>query len=307
MEIKEKLNTLSGQQEALRGHHADAPGGSMLHVRIVGAGPVGQALAWLFQRSGWVRVSLADRINLRPFVTVSGLTVGLDTTTQDADVVVIACKAFDVAAAVTSCVASAPKLIMLCSNGDLAHLMATFRTKYPQIFWQRAIVTFGAKYGDDGIWLSDGGQIFFENADQVDPMIELWFALLRHLPRWQAVPAIQAVEREKWWLNTTLNTTLATSGLLFNRTALQEISLLQELGREAYALGIRLHGPWAKSFAELWAWLLQVIKDTGDNKNSTAYDVARGQRSEMGFLAGLALQFPGEFPRLQAAALLWER
>lgn len=276
-------------------------------IRIVGAGPIGQALAWLLASCSNFRVSLVSRSGVKSSVQVSGVSVQLCESINSPDIVILACKAFDLTQAVREEVLLKPKLMMICSNGDLSMLLGTFREDYPMIFWQRAIVTFGAKYQEQGIWLSESGQVFFQDEQLQNPVLKRWFALLPALPRWQSLPSIRAFEQQKWWLNTTLNTTLACCGLIFNGSALTEKVLLQEMGREAYALGFRLHGSWQKSFEELWLWLLNIIESTAANKNSTAYDVARGRQSELEFLAGLAGRFPGEYPRLEAASLLFNR
>ena len=97
------------------------------------------------------------------------------------------------------------------------------------------------------------------------------------------------VVREKWLVNSTINTITAAYKMATNGEILKAPEIFDQVFKEAVQLGREMWGEWAESDEVLKEKLMKLIHDTAGNENSMARDVRMKRPTESSWLAGLAV------------------
>lgn len=192
------------------------------------------------------------------------------------------------------------------SNGRIENELLILRAEFPQFVWRRGLVYFGAREDGRDWLISGGGKTLYGAIDpyaasdrNAETSLEkhVFLHLKEHGFLWVHDP--QSVAREKWWLNTVLNTICARWELPENRLALQHAEALKELGREIYALGEELDGPWPQPLSYYETTLGALIQSTAANENSLARALRLKLPHENDFLGGVVKHAKGSYPLLR--------
>lgn len=120
-------------------------------------------------------------------------------------------------------------------------------------------------------------------------------AFFRHSPQ------IYKSYYKKWIINTTINTLAAAYSIAradHLLTSALPPQLLTAVFAEAYALACRIWGPLPFTAEQLQADMRVMIAQLGPVENSMHRHLRLGQPTESHYLAGEAMPWPQEFPRL---------
>ncbi len=190
---------------------------------------------------------------------------------------------------------------ILC-NGRIEDEVRTLRAEFPHFRWRQGVAFFGTKEEGDGWLVSGGGKVLLGALDRNDSSTtfedHVWQALASAGFLWVKNP--REVVREKWWLNTVLNTLCARWRLAENRLALQYPDELRQLGEEAYALGEELDGAWPQELSLYQKALQELIQATAANENSLARALRLKLPHENEYLGGVVEKARGAYPLLRA-------
>ncbi|RYZ58617.1 MAG: hypothetical protein EOP07_06520, partial [Proteobacteria bacterium] len=215
-------NKISGIREA---------GGTAMNktVAIVGAGAVGQMMAYLLQRAGFT-VLLFGRegaLNLSVSVVIGEESGQLEIRSQnaDADIWLFATKAYDIVPALLDWLPKIPidRPIILLANGFLEPVLTDVRRDFPRRILRKGVVSRGAKFAEAGrLLVSPRGEILWGAEEEEPRAIEkdIMSALSAEGFHWDK-KACEA-RKTKWFCNTVLNTLTAACRLKRNGDALEE-------------------------------------------------------------------------------------
>lgn len=187
---------------------------------------------------------------------------------------------------------------VLC-NGRVEEELRILRAEFPQFLWRQGVAFFGAREEDDGWLISGGGKVLFGSLTTAPTVMEssIFQSLAAAGFTWVQNP--QEAVREKWWLNTVLNTLCARWRLAENRIALQYPNELRQLGEETYALGEELDGPWPQDLSYYQSALQTLILATAANENSLARALRLNLPHENAYLGGVVKSARGAYSLLR--------
>ena len=221
-----------------------------------------------------------------------------------ADLVLVAVKAFDLGPALLGLVpALKPQTpVLVFANGAVDGMVREAATRFPALAFRLGLVTFGVSEIEGGFAVrSVGGEASF------GPLAAMYDAPVKPIERSLAAPTgvfrwrgdVLMQHRRKWVFNTVINTMCAAGRLPCNGDLIAHEADVRAVFAEAFALAVRLWGPWPATPESLWTAMVELIRATAGNENSMARDVRLGRRTESAYLAGLAPK-DGSFPRLNA-------
>lgn len=214
----------------------------------------------------------------------------------------ITVKAFDVIEALKLARKFSHKntLIICLANGFYHNLL-------PQQFLESTlsrvgICTFGVSNEKAGVYVlrSTDGKILWgptvEKQIDIDQQEQF---LLKAIKEFEYKKNIYPDIAQKWIFNCTINTISAAQNLNKNIELLSDVTLLDDVFFESYELG-------KKTFPQivlpekdyLFSKLKNLITATGENENSMRRDLREHRKTELEFLAGLALDAEN-FPHLK--------
>jgi 2-dehydropantoate 2-reductase len=262
-------------------------------VAIVGAGAVGQMIAYLLQSVGF-EVDLYGRDgprNLSVAVSLGDRMGRLEIRSQnrEADIWLFATKAYDLVSALMEWLPqiSKDRPLVLLANGFIEPVLTDVRRQFPGRMLRKAVVSRGAKFDEEGrLLISPRGEILWGAASGDEPCPvenEIMAALKDEGFRWDA-RACEA-RKTKWYCNTVLNTLAGARRLPRNGDALHQKEFAS-LCHEVYELGLEFWPEWKGQEEALKLRLNALIAMTSDNENSMAVDVRLGRRTESKFLSG---------------------
>jgi len=250
-------------------------------VLIVGTGSVGRFLDGEVRRIGW-KTRLLGRG---------------DPVTDIAEPVLVffTVKAFDLEAAFRDVLAHLPSdsTVVVLPNGLLATEIKNAEVAFPKLVFVRGIVTFGVtekagsyeRVGQAGrCFLGTYGGLGFPSMLQ---------DLVRAGEReestvFEVVTDISIRERDKWILNTVVNTITAARRLPRNGDLVLHGALTTTVFGEACRIASRLMPDLPLDIEKIHDRLTHLIIDTADNENSMARDVRLGRKTEAAFFSGKA-------------------
>lgn len=285
-------------------------------IGFLGWGALAHGLAFWFRKMPRVRFAAAGRTKLiretflaRASAAEASMPVTVEAVPLDQWNLALLCtRAPDLMSAARQWLPQLPAGIPVgvLSNGRIENELLILRAEFPQFLWRRGLVYFGAREEDDGWLISGGAKILYGAIDPYaafdrNAETPLEKRLCSELKEdgflWVDDP--HRVAREKWWLNTVLNTLCARWGLRENRHAMRHAEALKELGREAYALGEELDGVWPQPLSYYETTLHALIQSTAANENSLARAMRLQLPHENDFLGGAVKHAKGHYPLLR--------
>lgn len=278
-------------------------------VAIVGAGAVGQMLAFFLRAAGVPQIVCYGR---KGPVALAGRVLFQDQTTPlvsdspgpEPQLWLFATKAYDLVPALEQWLPriSVTTALTILSNGFIEPALAGIRQRFPQHELRKGVVSRGARILPDGtLALSPKGEVRWGSRNAPQPFeTSLMQALASQGFHWD--PEVCGARREKWFCNTVLNTLCAAYRLKRNAEA-EEQKEFSALCHEVYELGCEFWPEWKGQEAALKQRLVALIATTADNENSMAVDIRLGRKTESAFLSGHVLCCQGaaeRFPHLNA-------
>lgn len=276
-------------------------------VAIVGAGAVGQMLAFFLRAAGVTHVVCYGRkgpvlINGRVLFQDQSSTLITDLPAQPHQLWLFATKAYDLVPALEQWLPKIPSdtPLTLLSNGFIEPELSGIRAQYPQHELRKGVVSRGARFLADGtLALGPKGEIRWGGARPVQAFER---SLMQELASKGFVwdPDVCKARKEKWFCNTVLNTLCGAYGLKRNADA-EDQKEYSEMCHEVYELGCEFWPEWKGQDEILRKKLATLIAATADNENSMAVDMRLGRKTEAAFLSGHVLRFENaatRFPHL---------
>lgn len=266
-------------------------------VAIVGAGAVGQMLAFFMRSVGVSNVVCYGRhgpvaLSGRVLFHDQSTTLGSDLTAPSHQLWLFATKAYDLVPALEQWL---PKVegttpLSILSNGFIEPELSGIRSRFPQHELRKGVVSRGARMLADGtLALSPKGEIRWGGANGVKGFERsLMQALASKGFVWD--PEVCKARKEKWFCNTVLNTLCGVYRLKRNADA-EEQKEYAKLCHEVYELGLEFWPEWKGQEELLHKKLAALVATTADNENSMAVDMRLGRKTEAAFLSGHVLRF----------------
>lgn len=271
-------------------------------VAIIGAGAVGQMLAYFLRSVGVPRVVCYGRqgpvaLSRRVLFLDQTTTLSSDLTAPPHQLWLFATKAYDLVPALEQWL---PKIsvetpLSILSNGFIEPELSGIRARFPRHELRKGVVSRGVRILADGtLALSPKGEIRWGGPNGVqDFERSLMQALASQGFVWD--PEVCRARKEKWFCNTVLNTLCGAYRLERNADA-EEQSEYSALCHEVHELGCEFWPEWKGQEENLRKKLAALIAATADNENSMAVDMRLGRKTEAAFLSGHVLRF-GEAAR----------
>ena len=274
----------------------------MYKVLIVGAGPVGVALAANLSFIG-IKVSLLSRVGFvqnEKKYTQFGKDWSYPLQNNQLgswDLCFVCTKAYDLESAFLSHIDHLKMIdrIILFTNGyTIALAEKLTRLLRPEQTIEFGVTDMGVSL-EDGIYTSKSRKGLFSWSSARELPVEKYI-LSSNKFKIESNPS--KIMFSKWVKNVVINSLAAAHNFRENGLINTKSREFNECYEEAYTLAVMLFGEEICSKSDLYNEILDLIEATSKNFNSMAYDRLQGRKTESSFLAGLANEYDG-FPTLK--------
>ncbi len=280
---------------------------------IIGAGAIGSLIGAFLEQSGFefsflVRNNSKQKnLNFKMQNTEYDFSAKIrrvdDLDNYKFNTIFIAVKAFDIIEAIkiSRTFSNNNTLIICLANGF-------YHNQLPQDFINSigsrvGICTFGVSSEKSGVYVlrSKDGKILwgptFEAQSDNNELPEQ--PLLNRIKEFEYKTNIFSDIAQKWIINCTINTLSAAYNLNKNIELLSNMTLLYDVYLESFALG-KITFPQINlpETDYLFSKMKDLISATGENENSMRRDLRERRKTELDYLAGLAVN-AGSFPNLK--------